>query len=109
MPSWGGTSVRLATDQIGQFLGSQVVAHARIAFPLGIDWHIELRSATQAFNWFEFVLRRQRRERLLLAGQVADWARKGLVRLQSVPPINEAVDVMRRRADRLEMIKQHVK
>jgi hypothetical protein len=54
-------------------------------------------------------LSRQRRERLLLAGQVAEWARKGLVRLQSVPPINEAVDVMRRRADRLEMIKQHVK
>ena len=58
-----------------------------------VDWYVELRPATWAFEWLEVTLRRQCCERLLLAGEVADWARKRFVRPQSVPPIDVPLNI----------------
>jgi hypothetical protein len=58
-----------------------------------VDWYVELRSATWAFEWLEVTLRRQGCERLLLAGQVADRARKRFVRPHPVPPVDEPLNI----------------
>jgi hypothetical protein len=75
---------------------------------LPVDWYVELRSTTWAFEWLEATLRRQCCERLLLAGEVADWARKRVVRSKSVPPVDEPLNVDRLGAVRFEVIEKHV-
>ncbi|MGF6754220.1 hypothetical protein [Paraburkholderia sp. GAS42] len=75
---------------------------------LPVDWYVELRSTTWAFEWLEATLRRQCCERLFLAGEVADWARKRVVRSKSVPPVNEPLNVDRLGAVRFEVIEKHV-
>jgi hypothetical protein len=74
---------------------------------LPVDWYVELRSTTGAFEWLEAALRRQCCERLLLAGELADWARKSVVRSKSVPPVDEPLNVDRLGAVRFEVIKKH--
>jgi hypothetical protein len=71
-----------------------------------VDWYVELRPTTWAFKWLEVTLRRQCCERLLLAGEVADWARKRFVRPQSAPPIDEPLNVDRLGAVRLEVVEK---
>ncbi|MGF6777079.1 hypothetical protein [Paraburkholderia sp. GAS334] len=75
---------------------------------LSVDWYVELRSTTWAFEWLEATLRRQCCERLFLAGEVADWARKRVVRSKSVPPVDEPLNVDRLGAVRFEVIEKHV-
>jgi len=75
---------------------------------LPVDWYVELRPATWAFEWLEVTLRRQCCERLLLAGEIADWARKRCVRSKSVPPIDEPLNVNRRGTVRFEVVEKHV-
>ena len=75
---------------------------------LPVDWYVELRPATWAFEWLEVTLRRQCCERLLLAGEVADWAWKRFVRSKSVPPIDKPLNIDRLGAVRLEVVKKHV-
>lgn len=75
---------------------------------LPVDWYVELRPTTWAFEWLEVTLRRQCCERLLLAGEVADRARKRVVRSKSVPPVDEPLNVDRLGAVRLEVVEKHV-
>jgi hypothetical protein len=73
-----------------------------------VDWYVELRPTTWAFEWLEVTLRRQCRERLLFAGEVADWARKRVVRSKSVPPVDEPLNVDRLGTVRFEVVEKHV-
>ncbi|MGF6971022.1 hypothetical protein OKW43_008117 [Paraburkholderia sp. WC7.3g] len=75
---------------------------------LPVDWYVELGSTTWAFKWLEVTLRWQCCEQLLLAGEVADWARKRVVRSKSVPPVDEPLNVDRLGAVRFEVVKKHV-
>ncbi|WP_217478426.1 hypothetical protein [Pararobbsia alpina] len=75
---------------------------------LPVDWYVELCPTTWAFKWLDITLRRQCGERLLLAGEVADRARKRLVRSTSVPPVDEPLNVDRLGAVRLEVVEKHV-
>ncbi|MFM0366963.1 hypothetical protein [Paraburkholderia sediminicola] len=75
---------------------------------LPVDWYVEPRPTTWAFEWLEVTLGRQCRERLLLAGEVADWARTRFVRSKSVPPIDKPLNVDRLGAVRFEVVEKHV-
>jgi hypothetical protein len=75
---------------------------------LPVDWYVELRPTTWAFEWLEVTLRRQCCERLLLAGEVADWAWKRFVRSKSVPPIDKPLNIDRLGAVRFEVVEKHV-
>lgn len=76
---------------------------------LVIDWYIELRPAARTFDGFIFALCGQDNKRLLLAGQIADGARKRFVRPQSMPPIDESLNLDRGCVVRLEVIEKDVK
>jgi hypothetical protein len=73
-----------------------------------VDWYVELRPTTRAFEWLVVTLRRQCCERLFLAGEVADRARKRFVRSKSVPPIDEPLNVDRLGAVRFEVVEKDV-
>jgi hypothetical protein len=75
---------------------------------LPVDWYVELRPATWAFEWLEVTLRRQCCERLLLAGEVANRARKRVVRSKSVPPVDEPLKIDRLGAVRFQVVEKHV-
>jgi hypothetical protein len=75
---------------------------------LPVDWHVESCPTTWAFEWLEVTSRRQCRERLLLAGEVADWARERFVRSKSVPPIDKPLNVDRLGAVRFKVVEKHV-
>ncbi|MGF6998880.1 hypothetical protein [Paraburkholderia sp. GAS32] len=75
---------------------------------LPVDWHVEPRPTTWAFEWLEVTWRQQCRERLLLASEVADWARKRFVRSKPVPPIDKPLNVDRLGAVRFEVVEKHV-
>jgi hypothetical protein len=75
---------------------------------LPVDWYVELGPATSAFEWLEVTLRGQCCEWLLLAGEVADWARKSVVRSKSVPPVDKPLNVDRRGAVRFQVVEKHV-
>jgi hypothetical protein len=62
-------------------------------YALFIDRDIELRPASRTFDGFEFALRWKRCQRLLLAGQVANRARKRFLWSQAMPSINEPLNL----------------
>jgi len=62
-------------------------------YALFIYRDIELRPASRTFDPFEFALRWQCCERLLLAGQVTNRARKRFMWSQAVPSINEPLNL----------------
>jgi hypothetical protein len=62
-------------------------------YALFIYRNIELRPTSRTFDGFEFALRWQCCERLLLAGQVANRARKRFLCSQAMPSINEPLNL----------------
>jgi hypothetical protein len=60
---------------------------------LFVYWYIELGLTSRTFDGFEFALRWQCCERLFLAGQVANRARKRLLCSQAMPSINEPLNL----------------
>jgi hypothetical protein len=70
--------------------------------------YIELRPTCRAFDGFEFALRWQCCERLLLAGKKADRTWKRFMRPEVMPPINEPLDVHSRSAGRFQMVHKDV-